>query len=217
MIKLSKRLQLVASFVPDNSYLIDVGCDHALLDIYLINNLKNIKIIASDVNPKPLEIARENIKKFGLEKDIEVILNDGITNLKREVDTIVISGMGGILISEILNKGNLENIKNIILAPNNDFPLVRKTIIKNNFYIEKEELLIEKDITYLVIKAKKGKSKRINYFFGTLDNKDLNTIYYYTKILNTNTKILKKLPKKYLLKRIKIILENKKIKRFLNK
>jgi len=217
MIKLSKRLQLVASFVPDNSYVIDVGCDHALLDIYLCQTKKNIKIIASDINEKPLQMAKENIKKNNLTGRIKVILNDGINNLDKNVDTIVISGMGGILISDILNnKDNLENIKNIIISPNNDFQIVRKTIKRLGFAIKKEKLLTEKKITYLVIKAIKGKSKKINTFFGTLNNQDLETIYYYTKILNTNTNILKKLPSKYIFKRIKLLKENKKIKKFLN-
>lgn len=218
MLKLSKRLQLVASFVPDNSNLIDVGCDHAYLDIYLQEEKKNMKIIASDINPKPLKIALENIKKFGLENKIKVLEKDGINNLDKDINTIVISGMGGILISNILkNKDNLKNIKTIIVSPNNDFPVVRKTLIKNKFYIEKEELIIENNKIYLVLKANKGKSKRINYFYGTLNNKNLNTIYYYTNLLNTNIKILKKLPKKYLLKRIKLIYVNKRIKKFLNK
>ena len=52
--KLSKRLQVVASFIPDNSSLLDVGCDHALLDIFLMQTKKNIQIMASDINPNPL-------------------------------------------------------------------------------------------------------------------------------------------------------------------
>ena len=218
MIKLSKRLQLVASFVPDNSYVIDVGCDHALLDIYLVLTKKNIKIIASDINEKPLQAAKDNIKKYKLEDKIKVILNDGIKNIDKDISTIVIAGMGGILISEILNsKQDLLNIKNIIVAPNNEFPLVRKKLKQMGFYIQEEKLLTEKNITYLIIKANKDKRKITNYFFGTLKNDDLETIYYYTKILNNNTIILKKLPKKYIFKRFKLILQNKSIKRFLNK
>ena len=216
--KLSKRLERVASYVPDNSSIIDVGCDHALLDIYLYNKRKNIKIIASDINEKPLSIARENIKKYGLEDKIKVILNDGIKNIPDYIDTIVISGMGGVLISDILSdKNNLKNIKNLILCPNNDFPIVRKTLNKNGFKIIKEELLTEKNITYLIIKAIPGKVKKTNYFFGSLNNKDLEVIYYYTKLLNTNTNIFKKLPKKYLIKKIKLKIENKRIKSFLEK
>jgi len=218
MINISKRLQLVASFIPDNSYIIDVGCDHALLDIYLATTLNNIKILATDINQNPLKSAKTNIKKYNLENKIKIEQKNGINNLDKEVDTVVIAGMGGILISNILkNKNNLKNIKNIIVSPNNEFPCVRKTLIKNGYFIEKEELLIEKNKTYLVIKAIKGKNKKIDYFFGILNNKDLNTIYYFTKLLNKNTNIIEKLPKKYIIKKIKLKIENKKINKFLKK
>lgn len=217
MINLSKRLQLVASFVPDNSNIIDVGCDHALLSIYLYQTKKNVDITASDINEKPLAFAKNNLIKYNLDKKIKLLKNDGIKNLDKKIDTIIISGMGGILISDILEKKYLTNVKNIIVSPNNEFPCVRKKIIKNGFYIEKEELVLDKNITYLVIKAKKGTSRKIDSFFGILKNNNLETIGYFTKILNTNTKILKKLPKKYILKRIKLKQENKKIIKFLNK
>ena len=215
MIKLSKRLLKVASFVPDNSYLIDVGCDHALLDIYLATTLKNIKILATDINQNPLEGAKLNIEKYNLQDKIKLAQKNGIENLDKEIDTIVIAGMGGILISNILNnKKSLENIKNIIVAPNNDFPIVRKTINKLGFKIEKEELLTEKNITYLIIKATRG-FERLNYFFGTLDKKDKETFDYYNKLLKVNNNILTKLPYKYILKKISLQKENKEIKKFL--
>ena len=218
MIKLSNRLQLVASFTPDNSNIIDVGCDHALLSIYLYQSLKNVKILATDINQNPLKSAKINLKKYNLEDKIKLEIKNGINNLDKDIDTIIISGMGGILISKILsNKESLKNIKTIILSPNNDFPIVRKTLKKLGFTIKDEKLLTEKKITYLVLKAEKGKEKRVYPFFGTLNNKDLETIYYYTKVLNTNTNIIKSLPKKYILKKIKLKRENKKIKKFLEK
>ena len=63
MIKLSPRLETIANLVPVNSNVIDVGCDHALLDIYLYENNISNKIIASDINPNALKNAKENIKK----------------------------------------------------------------------------------------------------------------------------------------------------------
>ena len=214
-LKLSKRLQLIASFVSDNSNIIDVGCDHAHLSIYLAKNLNNVKVTASDINPYPLEIAKANIKKYHLENDINVCLKDGIYNLDKNIDTIIISGMGGILISQIINnKENLKNIKNIILSPNNDFPVVRKMLKKIGFKITKEKLITDNHKTYLVLKAERGINK-FNNLFGSLKNNDLETIYYYTNILKTNTNILKKIPKKHLFKRTKLLIENKRIRRFL--
>ncbi len=214
MIKLSKRLLLVASFVSDNSNIIDVGCDHAYLSIYLMETLKNSKIVASDINPNPLKIAEENIKKYGFQDKIKVELKDGITNLDKDIDTVIISGMGGILITKILDKNNLNNVKTLILSPNNDFLVVRKHLNKIGYEIKKEKIITENKITYLVLRAEKGKKKN-NCLFGTLKNNDLETIYYFTKLLNNNTNILKKMPKKYIIKRSKIKHENKKIKKFL--
>ena len=212
--KLSKRLQVVASFIPDNSSLLDVGCDHALLDIYLIQTKKNIKIIASDINPNPLKIAKDNLIKYNLLDKIELKQMNGIKEIPEKIDTIVIAGMGGILITNILQKEKLTNIKNIILAPNNDFPIVRKHLNKLGYKIIKEQLVIDNQKTYLVLKYQKGKEK-INYYFGTLSNKNLETIYYYTNILNTNLHNLKKIPSKYIIKRKKLKIENKRITNFL--
>ena len=217
MIKISKRLETVASFVNDNSSVIDVGCDHAYLPIYLVENKKNIKVIASDINKNPLKIALENIKKFNLENKIKLELKDGINNLDKNVDTVIISGMGGILISDIIsNKDNLSNIKTLILSPNNEFIKVRKTINKLNYKIIKEKIVIDNEKTYLIIKAIKGRQK-LNKYFGILNNKDLEVIYYYTKLLNTNTNILKKLPLKHFIKRIKLKYINYRIKKYLSK
>ena len=206
----------MASFVSDNSCICDVGSDHAHLPIYLCETLKNIKVFATDINPNPLKIAYENIKKYNLEDKIKLELKNGINDLDEIIDTVIISGMGGILISDIIsNKDNLLNVKTLILYPNNEFEKVRYTLKKIGFKIEKEKLITEKKQTYLVIKAIPGNSK-INYLFGTLQNNDLETIYYYTKLLNTNTSIIKKIPKKYILKKFKLKLQNIKIKKFLN-
>ena len=90
--------------------------------------------------------------------------------------------MGGILITNILQKEKLTNIKNIILAPNNDFFIVRKHLNKLGYQIIKEQLVIDNQKTYLILKYQKGKEK-IDYYFGTLSNKNLETIYYYTNIV----------------------------------
>ena len=77
-VNISNRLKSIGDFVNDNSNVIDVGCDHALLSIYLYLNKKNINIIASDINSKPLEEARKNIKKYKLDDKIETRLSDGL-------------------------------------------------------------------------------------------------------------------------------------------
>lgn len=217
MIKLSKRLELIASFIKETDNVCDIGCDHAHLPIYLCEKYNHIKVLATDINENPLEIAKDNIRQYKLNKRIELIQMDGIKELPDYIDTLILAGMGGILITDILNnKEKLSNIKKIVLAPNNEFEKVRTHLNKINYKIIHEELITENKITYLVIIAIPGKQK-LNSFFGTLKNNNLEVLYYYTKLLNTNTNILKKMPKKYLIKRLKLKLQNNKIKKFLEK
>lgn len=214
--KINKRLELIASLVPDDTTLIDVGCDHALLDIYLYQTKKNIDLTASDINPNPLKAASNNLKKYHLQDKIKILQNDGIKNISDKVETIVISGMGGKLIAKILEKKYLKNVKTIIVSPNNDFQLVRKKLIKNGYSINHEVLLTERRMTYLVIKANKGKKNINNYYFGKLNKQNKETEAYYQKILMTNLNILKQLPRRFYIRKIKILLENKRIIKFLD-
>ena len=119
---LNKRLQTLSAFINDNEHVLDIGCDHGLLGIYLCLNRKNIKVISSDINEKPLQVAKDNVINYHLEKQIEVKLGDGLETISNDIDTIVISGMGATNIINILqNINDYPNVKKLILSPNNDF------------------------------------------------------------------------------------------------
>ena len=110
--KISKRLIEISNLIEDNSNIIDVGCDHALLDIYLFKNKKNVKIIASDIKEGPLEQAKRNISKF--KYPIRVKLGSGLDPIEEDIDTVVIAGMGGDTMIDILQKGK-DKLKNVTL------------------------------------------------------------------------------------------------------
>ena len=93
--KINDRLKKIGDLVDANSFCLDIGCDHAFLDIYLVKKNKNIKAIASDIAEGPVKQAKDNIKREGLEKSIEVRLGNGLDTYTDEVDTIIIAGMGG--------------------------------------------------------------------------------------------------------------------------
>ena len=179
MIKLSKRLEVVASYINDNVKLVDIGCDHGLLDIYLAKNRKNITIIASDINENALNNAISNIKKYKLENIINYRISNGLDNiLKEEIDTIVISGMGARTIVGILYKNmkKLEYVKDIIIQSNNNIDFLRYKVTKLGYYIKDEKLVKDADIIYTVICFTKGRkyySKKKLYFGPVLlNNKD---------------------------------------------
>lgn len=197
--KISKRLKTISDLLSDNINVIDVGCDHALLDIYLFNNKKNINIIASDVKPGPLEQAKKNIEKYGC-KNIKVKLGNGIDTIERATDTIVIAGMGGDTIIDILNNGKdkLTNIKSMVISPQSEWMKVRSFIVSLGFIIDEEVLIEDKNKYYLIIRFIKGKKtcskKELEFGPVLLKNKSDEFINYYTKLLNDEVKILKKVP-----------------------
>ena len=163
MIKLSKRLETISSLVPINSNIIDIGCDHGLLDIYLYQHKIAKKVIATDINENALNNAKDNIKKKKLSKYIETRLGNGldILNQKDNIDTIIISGMGAHNIIGIL-KNNLEKLKKIntlIIQSNTKLELLRKEIVKLNYQIEDEIIIEDNKKKYIIIKFIKGKKK----------------------------------------------------------
>ena len=104
MITLSKRLKTVADMVTPGNAVADVGCDHAHTSIYLCQTGIAPHAYASDIKPGAVEHAIKNIEKYRLGFKIDVTLSDGLAALDRgQVDTILISGMGGPLMVDILS------------------------------------------------------------------------------------------------------------------
>lgn len=212
MIKLSPRLEAISSLVPSNSNVIDVGCDHALLDIYLYQNNISNKVIASDINSNALNNAKENIKKNNLEEYIETRLGNGLDTLKQEdeVDTIIISGMGAHTIVGILknNLRKLYRVKTIIIQSNTKLEFLRKEVTKLNYKIEDEEIIEDNNKIYTIIKLVKGYvkySKKELYFGPILLRKNTEIFKKYTKQeLDKLNMYLKLLPQERILDRYKL-------------
>ncbi len=206
--RLSKRLKAITEFISDNSNIIDIGCDHALLDIYIYQNYKNVKIIASDIHEGAIKMATRNLKRYELEDKIELRLGDGLSIVdKNEIDTIIISGMGYYSIEKILSDTEkLENVEKIILQSNTDIVKLRKSIIKLGYKISREKLVKEKDIIYTVIEFIKGKEKYSydELYFGPklLENKDELFHEYYNKKLLKYENLLLQLPQSQIATRL---------------
>lgn len=208
MININNRLLKISDFCLKEDKILDIGCDHALLEIYMTQ--QGFNIVGSDINKGPLEKAKLNIQKYN--QEVELRLGNGLETLKDE-DTIIISGMGGLTIIEIL-KTIPEQIKKIIISPNTDFKETRKHLTNNNFKLEKEVLVKENNKFYLISVYERGKNK-INYEFGILENNEI-TKEYYTNIINKNNMICSNLSNKQILKKIKLKLQNIRIKRKIN-
>lgn len=152
---LSIRLSAVAKLIKDDKIVADIGTDHASLPIYLVNQGRAKKVYASDVNEGPIKIAKKNIERAGLGEKIEVFLSDGLKNLPTDTEEIVIAGMGGRLISEIIEDAPFvkDEKKGLILQPMSDSVTLRKYLYQKGFEIVKEFAFSDAGHLYSVIRA----------------------------------------------------------------
>ena len=205
--KINERLQRIGDLVEANSFCLDVGCDHALLDIYLVKKNKNIKTIASDIAQGPLDQAKKNIEREHLEDEIETRLGPGLKTYSKEVDTVIISGMGGRNIIGICKESPkvLKEISTLIISPNNYQEDVKRYLCKNGFYIDNEEFVKDKKFIYQIIIFKKGKKKynKKEYFFGPIFLIKKGPLFreYFDRELKSREILLSILPKKYFFKK----------------
>lgn len=184
MIKLSKRLKAIAEYVGKTDKIADIGTDHAFLPIYLVQNSLVKSAIAMDIRKGPLEKARLHIKESGLDDLIETRLSDGMKKLlPSEVDTVVIAGLGGNLMINILEAAKFLKpfLKNYILSPHSEWDLVRKYLLENSYDIVSEDMIKDEGKYYIILKVKdtdslKGYDREIYYKFGYFLIKNKNEI-----------------------------------------
>lgn len=170
--ELSNRLLGITKFVPMNSIVADIGTDHGYIPAYLITNNISKKVIATDISQASLEKTIDYVNVLNLNVKIIPRLGDGLDIVKPyEVDTVIIAGMGGVLISKILddNKEICDTIENFILQPMVASKELRVYLINNGYMIVDESLEKEASRFYEIIFAKKGKgeiNKNIYYEIG---------------------------------------------------
>ncbi len=191
MTKLSKRLLAIASFIEKKDSLVDVGCDHGLLSIYLISEKLAKRVIASDINQHALNMAINNIAKYKL--DIPTILSDGLDNIDvKNINTLVISGMGTSTITHILdNKEKIKNINKIIIQSNNNHEELRKYLNNTGYYLEDETYTLDNKKWYITCKFIKSSQKNNpeTLKYGLLNNEEYNKY-----LLNHYQNIYKHIP-----------------------
>ena len=156
MTGVSQRLQAVLELTKNSSTLADIGTDHAYLPILACKNGFCKKAIACDINKGPLEIAAANIKEAGLSNYIETRLGNGLAPLnENEADCVVISGMGGMRIWNILQNEpqKAKFAKKIILQPQHDLEELRKNLHNAGYNITDEKLVREDSRFYVVLVA----------------------------------------------------------------
>ena len=154
---ITPRLECILNHV-SGRVVADIGCDHAYIPIRLIADGRAERVIASDLNEGPLNIARSNIAKNGFSDKIETRLGGGLSVLSPgEADMIIIAGMGGEMIEKMLraDEGTARKSK-LLLQPMNSQYELRKFLILNGYNITAEDMALEGFKVYNIIEAESG-------------------------------------------------------------
>lgn len=180
---ISKRLELVASFVPQGSILLDVGSDHAYLPIELVERGQIEAAIAGEVVDGPYQSAVKNVEAHGLKEKIQVRLANGLAAFEEadQVSVITIAGMGGRLIATILEEGldKLSGVERLILQPNNREDDLRLWLQEHGFQIVAESILEEAGKFYeiLVVEAGQMELSASDVRFGPFLSKEVSPVF----------------------------------------
>lgn len=164
--KLSNRLKTIAHFLPEKAFFADIGSDHAFLPRFVCLRSDQAQAIAGEVSEGPYKAACMTVDSSGLSKQINVRLGDGLEVIRNDsVTEVVIAGMGGTLITKILEKGKkfLATVERIILQPNIGEKNVRKWLYQNGFAITSEKVIRENNHFYEIIVADKDPTVDLNH------------------------------------------------------
>ncbi len=197
------RLERIKSMVDPCQTAADIGTDHGYVAEMLLKEGICKQIIATDLNEGPLNRAIEHLTKSNLHDKCNFRLGCGLRVLNEgEADAIIIAGMGGDLISDIIHTSKDIALKaqQLILQPMTAVNTLRKYLYENGFEIIDESIVKEYHHFYFIIKAKKGIAKQMDNIYFEISNiliekKDPLMIDYLNKVLNTNEKIISSLEK----------------------
>ena len=167
----SKRIEFIVSNLEKVTTLADIGTDHGYVPLLALRNGICEKAIACDINKDPLAKGKLNAILEGIDDKIDFRLGNGFEPLEvNEVEEVVIAGMGGNLIRDIiekdLNKAASRNY--LVLIPAQNPEVLREYLYKNDFEIIKEDLCFDEGIYYELFKVRKAEGHAT----------ELDSIYY---------------------------------------
>ena len=172
---LNTRLLACAGYITNGAHVCDVGCDHAQLAVYLLENGIAGTVIASDIGVGPLQAAQRTIDSHGLSGKIRTVLSDGLEQIPPEGLThIVIAGMGGETMIHILESCPfpLKQIT-LILQPMSKAHELRKWLYHAGFETDAETCVQDGQFLYAVMRVRKTDTVRkpdpVREYLGEMD------------------------------------------------
>ncbi len=189
--QLDARLSAAAEYVRKGACAADIGCDHGKLSLHLASSGRCRKIIACDMREKPLSVAKRAVSFYGLDGRIECRLGDGLSVVSpNEADDIIIAGMSGVTISEIISAAPLFHTKGrrFILVPATKPELLRAFLFQNGFDIIAEMPVEVSRYCYAVMCAEytgaKRKASPYEQYAGLCNNGSEAAHKYFDKVLH---------------------------------
>lgn len=160
--RLTPRLQKIFDIVPPCDSICDIGTDHAYIPVCLTLSGKCKRAIASDIKKGPVSRAEETVRAYSAQDFVDIRLGAGLRTVSEgEADTVIIAGMGGLLIAQILedSKAVATSAKTLILQPMTAVPELREYLVQNGFKIDSEHIVREEEKLYVIIFATVGEDE----------------------------------------------------------
>lgn len=197
MLNIGPRLSCAAGMVRKHRKTVDIGTDHAYIPAYLILNGMSDNVLACDIGKKPLENAAKTLREYSLENRIELRISDGLREVScDEAEEIIICGMGGTLMSDILSAADWikKGGTHLILQPMTHSEDVRRYLCCNGFLITEEKCVVDTGRVYCCISADyDGETRDVPegyYYFGELPKHDeASELYVERQLHRVTTKL----------------------------
>jgi tRNA (adenine22-N1)-methyltransferase len=192
-----KRLESICTFLDKNDKIIDIGCDHAYVCIEMAKR-GCLNILASDIHPKALAIAKKNITNENLHDQIKCQLSDGLKKIETDdYDTLVIAGMGTSTIIHILSESKkLQHISKLVLQSNNDLFALRTFVNNLGYELKQEQVVLENNHFYTIMLWTKGNKilteEELEFGLYQKENQE-----FYQAWFNKEQKLLMQIPKNH--------------------
>ncbi len=216
--KLTPRLQKIYDIVPPCKTACDIGTDHAYIPVCLTLSGKCENAIASDIRKGPVERAKSTVSSYGAEEKVSVRLGGGLETVsENEAETIIIAGMGGLLIAQILedSKAVARSAKTLILQPMTASTELREYLNQNGYIIEKEFIVREEEKLYTIMLVSVGEDTpytKAELYMGKKIEKNENFESYRNQRLSKLDKQINGLSKSENEKNLKRLCELKNLK-----
>lgn len=144
---------MVAELVPESRVAADVGTDHGYLAVWLLQNSRAERVLATDIHAGPLNRARQTAAEYGLEAEIETHLCDGLQFSNAELaESVIIAGMGGETMISILSSAPwTKQGRTLILQPQSKRPELEEWLYENGYTMLDAKLCLDAGKLYLAM------------------------------------------------------------------